>query len=81
MFIEKLTNLNNVISILILSQHADRPHNFVHHYLLSFWVTAMLQNPLSHENKHIHSQIHLYTYLHVSSISKLMKKVAMISFA
>lgn len=44
------TYLHNIIPILILSQHADRLQNLIHHYTLSCWIMTVLQDPLSHEN-------------------------------
>lgn len=41
------TNLNNIISILILCQHAHRLQYFIHDYFLCFWISAMLQYSLN----------------------------------
>lgn len=41
-----MANLHNIISILILSQRADRLQNLIHHYMLRFWVVAVLKDSL-----------------------------------
>ena len=45
-FENKVTNLNNIIAILILCQHANRSQNFIHHFTLCLWIPAVLQYSL-----------------------------------
>jgi hypothetical protein len=44
-------NLDNIISILILCQHAYRLQYLIHNYLLCFWISTVLKYSLYREKK------------------------------
>lgn len=46
---QKSTYLNNIITILILCQHANRSQNFFHHFTLCNCITAVFQYSLPDE--------------------------------
>lgn len=68
--LEAALNLDNIISILILCQHAYRLQYLIHNYLLCFWISTVLKYSLYREKKTVNLTNTRIEHLHVGAEPK-----------